>query len=71
MLKSIYRALVISRARSAAYEALRYLDDATLKDIGHDRHSFVAAAISSVTKDLDSMEQTKAAPVNANLVGAV
>lgn len=71
MLKSIYRAMIMGRARSAANKALRYLDDATLKDIGHDRNSFVAASVEAVRRDLDEMEQQKAAPINPNLVGAV
>ena len=69
MLKSIIRAMIMSRARSAAEHVLRHIDDATLKDIGHDRHSFVAASVEAVRKDLDNMEQQKAAPINQTLWG--
>lgn len=71
MLKSIYRAMVLSRAKSAAHEVLKYMDDQTLADIGHSRHTFVEASVKNVMVDFDNAQKEKTAPVNPNLVGAV
>ena len=55
MLRTLYRAMVISRAKSAAYQTLAMLSDRELADIGYSRASFVDAYIANIVAE---MEQT-------------
>ena len=71
MLRTLYRALVISRAKSAAYQTLAMLSDSELGDIGYSRVSFVDAYIADIIAELDVNDAAAASPVNANLVAAV
>ncbi len=77
MLKKIYKAMVLSRAASAANETLRTLSDSQLDDIGLSRASFVSEIVNSVRKDLDNAENNKskremiAILINPNLAGSV
>ena len=77
MLKKIYKAMVLSRAASAANETLRTLSDSQLDDIGLSRASFVSEIVNSVRKDLDNAEIYKskrkmiATLINPNLAGSV
>ena len=71
MLKSLYRAMIISRAKSASYQTLAILTDRELADIGYTRASFVDAYIANITAELDANYAAAELPVNANLVGAV
>ena len=71
MLRTLYRAMVISRAKSAAYQTLAILSDREIADIGYSRASFVDAFIADVIAELDANDAAAATPVNANLVGAV
>ena len=71
MLRTLYRAMIISRAKSAAYQTLAMLSDRELADIGYSRASFVGAYISNIVAELDANNAAAASPVNANLVGAV
>ena len=71
MLKTLYRAMVISRAKSAAYQTLAILSDRELTDIGYSRAAFVDAYIADIIAELDANDAVAASPVNTNLVGAV
>lgn len=71
MLKTLYRAMVISRAKSAAYQTLAILSDRELADIGYSRASFVDAYIADIITELDANDADAALHVNINLVGAV
>jgi hypothetical protein len=71
MLKILYRTMIKSRAKSAAYQTLAMLSDREIADIGHSRASFVDAYIANIVAELDANDATAASPVNANLVGAV
>ena len=71
MLRTLYRAIVISRAKSAAYQTLAMLSDRELADIGYSRTSFVDAYIADIIAELDATDAAAALPVNENLVGAV
>lgn len=71
MLKSLYRAMIISRAKSASYQTLAILTDRELADIGYTRASFVDAYIANITAELDANDAAAELPVDANLVGAV
>lgn len=71
MLKSLYRAMIISRAKSASYQTLAILTDRELADIGYTRASFVDGYIANITAELDANDAAAELPVNANLLGAV
>ena len=71
MLRPLYRAMVISSAKSAAYQTLAMLSDRELADIGYSRVSFVDAYIANIVAELDANDAAAASPVNSNLIGAV
>lgn len=71
MLRTLYRTMIISRAKSAAYQTLALLSDRELADIGYTRTSFVRAYIDNIVSELDTNDAAAALPINANLVGAV
>ena len=71
MLRTLYRTMIISRAKSAAYQTLALLSDRKLADIGYTRTSFVRAYIDNIVAELDANDAAAALPINANLVGAV
>ena len=73
MLKRLFRAMIIARQASAAMQALQYMSDRQLEDIGLTRETFVEQVKANVLTDLDTAdaEKAQAAPVNPNLVGAV
>ena len=71
MLLTLYRAMIISRAKRAAYKILAILSDRELADIGYSRTSFVDAYIANIVEEMDANDAAAASPVNANLVGAV
>ena len=71
MLQTLYRAMVISRAKSAAYHTLAILSDRELADIGYSRASFIDAYIANIVAELDENDAAVASPVNPNLIGAV
>jgi hypothetical protein len=71
MLRTLYRTMVIGRAKSVAYQTLAMLSDRELADIGYSRQTFVDAYIANIVKELDANDATAASLVNANLVGAV
>ena len=56
MLKKLFRALILSRAASAANETLKTLSDRQLDDMGLSRATFVSEIVKSVRKDLDTAE---------------
>ena len=71
MLRTLYRAMFVGRAKSAAYQTLAMLSDRELADIGYSRQTFVDAYIANIVEELDANDATAASLVNANLVGAV
>ena len=73
MLKRLYNAMIVSRQASAAMQALQYMSDRQLEDIGLSRETFVQQVTADTIAELDTAdaEKTQAVPVNANLVGAV
>ena len=73
MFKRLYNAMIVSRQASAAMQALQYMSDRQLEDIGLTRETFVEQIKANVLTDLDAADAEKAqtAPVNTNLVGAV
>ena len=73
MFKRLFRAMVLARQTSAAMQALQYMSDRQLEDIGFTRETFVKQIKANVLAELDAAdaEKAQAAPVNPNLVGAV
>ena len=73
MLKRLFRAMVIARQASAAMQALQYMSDRQLEDIGFTRETFVEKIKADVFAELDAAQAAKVqvAPVNPNSVGAV
>jgi uncharacterized protein YjiS (DUF1127 family) len=73
MFKRLFRAMVLARQTSAAMQALQYMSDRQLEDIGFTRETFVEQIKANVLDELDAAdaEKSQSAPVNPNLIGAV
>ena len=73
MLKRFFNAMIVARQASAALQALQYMSDRQLEDIGFTRETFVEQIKANVLAELDAAdaEESKEASVNPNLVGAV
>ena len=59
MLRAIYRAIIIGRAKSAANYVARNLSDRQLNDIGHSRSTIISASVQSVIRDLDEADKRR------------
>ena len=74
MLKKLFRAMILSRAASAANQTLKTLSDRQLDDMGFSRTTFVNEIVNSVRKELDtgmSHRRMINRIVNPNLAGSV
>ena len=73
MLKRLFNAMIVSRQASAATQALQYMSDRQLEDIGFTRETFIEQSKANILAELDAAdaEKSQAVPVNPNLVGAV
>ena len=73
MLRQLFKSMVVARQASAAIEALRFMSDHDLEDIGFTRATYVEQIKARVLAELDAADEQEAAlaPVNPNLVGAV
>ena len=77
MLKKLFRAMILSRAASAANQTLETLSDRQLDDMGFSRTTFVSDIVNSVRKDLDTAENDMSHRqminriFNPNLAGSV
>ena len=73
MLKRLFRAIIIARQASAAMQALQYMSDRQLEDIGFTRSTFIEQIQANILAELDTAdaEKTQVLLVNTNLVGAV
>ena len=73
MLKRFFNAMIVARQASAAMQALQYMSDRQLEDIGFTRETFVEQIKANVLAELDAadVEKSQAVPANPNLVGAV
>ena len=73
MLKRLFNAMIVSRQASAATQALQYMSDRQLEDIGFTRETFIEQAKANILAELDAAdaEKSQAVPVNPNLLGAV
>ena len=73
MLKRLFNAMIVARQLSVAMQALQYMSDSQLEDIGFTRETFIEQMKANILAELDAAdaEKSQAAPVNPNLVGAV
>ena len=73
MLKRLFNAMIVARQVSAAMQALQYMSDRQLEDIGFTRETFIEQMKTNILAELDAAdaEKSQAVPVNPNLVGAV
>ena len=73
MLKRLFNAMIVSRQASAATQALQYMSDRQLEDIGFTRETFIEQTKANILAELDAAdaEKSQAVPVNPNLLGAV
>ena len=73
MLKRLFNAMIVSRQASAATQALQYMSDRQLEDIGFTRETFIEQMKENILAELDAAdaEKSQAVPVNPNLLGAV
>ena len=60
MLRAIYRAIIIGRAKSAANYIGRSLSDRKLNDIGYSRSTFISKPVKSVIIQLDTDDKRRA-----------
>ena len=73
MLKRLFNAMIVARQASAATQALQYMSDRQLEDIGFTRETFIEQSKANILAELDAAdaEKSQAVPVNPNLLGAV
>mgnify|MGYP002055282260 FL=1 len=73
MLRQLFKSMVVARQASAAIEALRFMSDRDLEDIGFTRATYVEQIKARVLAELDAADaqESALAPVNPNLIGAV
>ena len=73
MLKRLLNAMVVARQASTATQALQYMSDRQLEDIGFTRSTFIEQIQANILAELDTAdaEKTQVLLVNTNLVGAV
>ena len=57
MLNSIFRAILIGRARSAAQRTVAHMSARQLNDIGYSKWVFVEDAVSKTIRDLDEVDE--------------
>ena len=60
MFRNIYRAMVLSRTKSAVTKVANSLSEKTLKDIGYSRFDLVRTAVETVTKEFDQADLKRA-----------
>jgi len=65
--------MIVARQASAALQALQYMSDRQLEDIGFTRETFIEQSKANILAELDDAdaEKSQTVPVNPNLVGAV
>ena len=60
MLRAIYRAIIIGRAKSAAIYVANNLSERELNDIGHSKWTLVEKSVENAIKELDAAEKVRA-----------
>ena len=60
MFRNIYRAMVLSRTKSAAIHVANQLSQRDLNDIGYSRYEIVQNSVESVRKEFDQADLERA-----------
>ena len=60
MFRNIYRAMVLSRTKSAAIQVANQLSQRDLNDIGYSRYEIVHNSVESVRKEFDQADLERA-----------
>ena len=60
MFRNIYRAMVLSRTKSAAIQVANELSQRDLNDIGYSRYEIVQNSVESVRKEFDQADLERA-----------
>ena len=60
MFRNIYRAMVLSRTKSAAIQVANQLSQRDLNDIGYSRYEIVQNSVESVRKEFDQADLERA-----------
>ena len=60
MFRNIYRAMVLSRTKSAAIQVANQLSQRDLNDIGYSRYEIVHNSVESVRKEFDQADPQRA-----------
>ena len=60
MFRNIYRAMILSRTKSAVTKIANGLSEKTLKDIGYSRFDLVRTVVETVTKEFDQADLKRA-----------
>ena len=59
MLKRFFNAMIVARQASAAMQALQYMSDRQLEDIGFTRETFVEQIKANILTELDAADAEK------------
>lgn len=72
MLKALYRSIIVAQTARATSQALNFLSDDQLAELGLTRESFVDANVKQVLAQFAAEDASQQyVTVNSNLVGAV
>ena len=68
MLRQLFKSLVIARQASAAREAMKYMTNHQLEDIGFTRDNYIEGIKAIISAELDAKDANKISefPVNIN-----
>ena len=67
MLRQLFKSMVVARQASASYEAMRYMTNRQLDDIGFTRDNYIEGIKARISAELEAEDAKAAAPVNVNL----
>ena len=69
MLRKIFKSMIVARQASASYEAMRYMTNRQLDDIGFTRDNYIEGIKARVSAELEAEDAKamSAAPAKINL----
>ena len=71
MLRQLFKSMVVARQASASHEAMRYMTNRQLDDIGFTRDNYIEGIKARISAELEAEDATakakSVAPVNVNL----
>ena len=68
MLRKIFKSMIVARQASASYEAMRYMTNCQLDDIGFTRDNYIEGIKALISTELDAkdVKAMSESPVNIN-----